>query len=238
MAALHGLAKTRDDLARNVLIFGIAGIIIVSGVAIWLASDANRPEMARLVFASILPLFGTWVGTILAFYFARENLVAATESTQRLLGLKPTTPVSEVMIPKARIISHNLPASTPAESVPLADLYTRMVSAGVSRIPILDESGAVTFVVHKSTIDAFAATLETYEAPEALTQTIHELLLNPTLERRIKAIGVVGPNAVIAEARRTMSSIPECHDVFVTAGGARKNPVIGWLTNTDLAADL
>jgi CBS domain-containing protein len=236
VASQEGLANARDVLARRVLVIGIGGIILVSSVAISLARDADRAEMARLVFASILPLFGTWVGTVLAFYFARENLVAATESTERLLGLKPTTPVTAVMIPRAKIVSYDLQAAAP-DSVPLADLYNTMVSSGYSRIPVLDRSGAVVYVVHKSTIDAFAAPIP-QATPSTLTQTIHDLLLEPKWEKRITAVGIVGPNAVIADARRTMSSISNCQDVFVTSGGTRTGPVIGWLTNIDLAADV
>jgi hypothetical protein len=44
-------------------------------------------------------VLGTWVGTVLAFYVARDNLHAATDSTVRLAGgIAPTTPVTAVMI--------------------------------------------------------------------------------------------------------------------------------------------
>src|SRR2546427_1451912 len=100
----NGDANTRTKLAGWLIGLSIAGITMASGLSIVLATSKDRPEMARLVFASVLPLFGTWVGTVLAFYFARENLQAATDSTIRLAGREePSTPVSEVMIPKAQI---------------------------------------------------------------------------------------------------------------------------------------
>src|SRR4029453_16222492 len=96
-------------------VVGIAGAAVF---AIIYASDDERDETTRLVFTAMLPLFGTWVGTVLAFYFARENLQAATksnpastESSLRLIhGFTPETPVQEAMIPLASIDSHKLPA--------------------------------------------------------------------------------------------------------------------------------
>jgi hypothetical protein len=43
-----------------------------------LADEGNRDGITRLVFVSVLPLFGTWVGTVLAFYFISRNLETAT----------------------------------------------------------------------------------------------------------------------------------------------------------------
>jgi hypothetical protein len=32
-----------------------------------------------------------------------------------------------------------------------------------------------------------------------------------------------------------MRSVDSCNDVFVTTGGKQDGPVVGWVTNTDLA---
>jgi hypothetical protein len=236
-------ARTRARLAIVVVSLSLVGIALVSLTALVFASDANRPEMGRLIFASTLPLLGTWVGTVLAFYFARENLSAATESTSaatdsaaRLFGLQTTTPITEVMIPKARMISHILAAGADVQAVKLVELYTRMATAGVARIPILDASGAVLYVVHKATLDAFAAGLLPPKVPTDLTEEMRDLLSNQDLKRLIEAIGFVGPGAIIGDARKEMRSITDCNDVYVTTSGKKSDPVIGWLTNTDLAA--
>jgi uncharacterized SAM-binding protein YcdF (DUF218 family) len=208
---------------------------MVSATALWLATDQTRPEMARLVFASILPLLGTWVGTVLAFYFARENMSAATENTARLLGLQSSTPVTAIMVPKARMITHNLAAGAVVLTVQLVDLYKRMLAAGIARIPILDASGTVLYTVHKAMLTAFAASFAPPKDPAALTEQMHHLLADPDRKRLVEAMGFVGPSALIEDARNRMRSIPDCNDVFVTSSGKKTDPVIGWLTNTDLA---
>lgn len=81
-------------MAKWILDLRASGIVAVSLAAILWETDTSRPEMARLVFNSILPLFGTWVGTVLAFYYVRDDLDAATASTERVMGLKPPTPVT------------------------------------------------------------------------------------------------------------------------------------------------
>lgn len=232
----EGDARTRARLAIVIVALSVAGIGVASAVAIIFATSDNRPEMARLVFASVLPLLGTWVGTVLAFYFARENFQAATESTVRLFGRVPArAPVGEVMIPKARIISYDLPAGTDVGTVPLADLYTKMTAAKVGRIPIFNDSGAVLYVVHQASIDSFAGSLAPPKDPAALTETMSDLLNVPDLKKLVEAIGIVGPNATVAEARAAMRAVEGSNDVFVTINGKRDDPVIGWLTNTDLA---
>lgn len=234
--SIEGDARTRARLAITIVALSLLGVAVASAVALIFATEANRPEMARLVFASVLPLLGTWVGTVLAFYFARENLQAATESTARLVGrIQPRTPVLEAMIPKARIISHDLAVGAGVQAVRLVELYDKMTASRVGRIPILDASGAVLYVVHKATIDSFASSLQTPRDPAALTETMGVLLDNPDLKKLVEAIGFVGPTAVVEEARTAMRSVEGCNDVFVTTSGNKDGPVIGWLTNTDLA---
>jgi hypothetical protein len=231
-------ARTRALLATAIVLLSLVGIGLACAAALYFSPEQNRPEMARLVFASVMPLLGTWVGTVLAFYFARENLQAATESTARLLTRaqpQPGTPVREAMIPMSRIVAYGLAVGADMRAVPLAELYKKMADAGFARIPILASSGAVLYVLHKATIDSFAGSLQPAKDPLALTETTGDLLNRPDLAKLVEAIAIVGPNAVVEDARTAMRSVEGCNDVFVTTSGKRDDPVIGWLTNTDLA---
>lgn len=231
-----GSERTRGKLAFAILIVSVSGIFVVSVVAIGFATSSDRPEVTQLVFASVLPLLGTWVGTVLAFYFARENLQVATESSIRLAGRtpEPETPVRDVMIPKAQIISFDLEQGQEPGSVPLSDLHSRMVTASIHRIPILGPSGDALYVVHDSTLTEFAVSVGTDTS--VLTQTMADLLQNPDHKIAVEALGFIGPDAALSEARAAMRAVERCNDVFVTTSGKRSDPVIGWVTNTDLAA--
>ena len=228
-------ARTRSRLAAWILALSIAVIALASGLAIALAADTDRAEMARLVFASVLPLFGTWVGTVLAFFFARENLQAATESASRLAGLtEPTTPVAEVMIPRAQIHAFTVPAGGDPGVVKLADLQKEVTGSGFKRMPILSHSGVVHFVIHDSTIAKFAYSIG--KKPDDLTtETMSDLLAAPELRSQVEAFGVVGPDDNLEKARSAMGSVKGSNDVFVTQKGQKTDSIVGWLTNTQLA---
>ena len=229
-------SKFRGQLARNIVIVSMGGIIAASLLAIWLANDLERGETTRLVFSSVLPLFGTWVGTVLAFYFARENLAAATESTVRLSGrTDPVTPVSTIMIPKAQIVSHDLAVNGDATKVALIDLQKKMDAAGKHRIPILKADGSAVYVVPQSAIAQLASQLSLNPREETFDKTVADLLGNAALKAVIEAITFVGESELVGAARAVMGTVPGCRDVFVTKSGKREEAVVGWLTDSDLA---
>jgi hypothetical protein len=232
-----GTARTRAALAIVIVSLSVVSVALIAAVAIGFADATDRDDMARLVFTSMLPLLGTWVGTVLAFYFVRENLQAATESTLRLTGrLQPQTPVRAIMIAADRMTSYKLSSSDDVSAVKLHDIHNMMESAGFRRIPILDPSGAVLYVVHDSTLSRFASSRSKDPSdPVQFTEQMSDVLADATLRSLVEAFGVVGADAVLADARAAMRAIPNCNDVFVTETGQRAEPALGWLTNTDMA---
>jgi len=231
-----GNRATQHWLAITIVTLSIVGISVAAALAIGYATKDARADTTRLVFTSVLPLFGTWVGTVLAFYFARENLQTTTDTLGLTRRLEPSTPVRQVMIGKAKIQSYDLTAGEGAGTVRLSVLYERMTRSGRQRIPILDATAAIIYIVHQSTIESYASTFPKDPGDAAqFTETVSDLLGNADYQAAIEAIGVVGPDAVLSEARTVMRSVPRCNDVFVTEHGRKADPVIGWLTNTDLA---
>ena len=77
-------ARNRENIAFGVLIASIVAILLVSATAIFSTTDAKeRSLVSQRVMDSTLPLYGTWVGTILAFYFSRNAFEAASSTTDR-----------------------------------------------------------------------------------------------------------------------------------------------------------
>jgi hypothetical protein len=228
-----GDSWTRSLIALVVVGSSLAVILIISGVAIALAD--NRSSMSRLVFTSVLPLLGTWVGTVLAFYFARENLEAATDSTLALAGGRTETVVTKVMIREADILAHDLAANEDPKAVTLAAVRETMgkMDPPGRRVPIRDANRVVLYVLHDSTLAAYAEELPAGEKVD--DKTIGDLLDDPKYRQLIEANGFVSEKATISEARTVMTSIENCNDVFVTPTGKRDERAVGWLTNTLLA---
>ena len=131
-------------------------ILLIAGAAIAVAD--NKEPTARLVFTSVLPVLGTWVGTVLAFYFARENLEAATKSALDLTGRETETPVTKVMIPEADFVTLDLAADQKA-SRRQAHRRAREDAGESSAVAARADprrGGAVLCVIHDSTLTAYA----------------------------------------------------------------------------------
>src|SRR5258707_14126556 len=76
--------------------FVIWGIIIiaVTGVAFAVIVVCNNTDLERVktafsilqyVFGALLPLWGTWIGTILAYYYSKQNFESANKSVQQIV---------------------------------------------------------------------------------------------------------------------------------------------------------
>jgi hypothetical protein len=93
-------------LAWLVIILAFIGIFLLCYVVL---KPTTNKDTTQYVFGAVLPLLGTWVGAVLAHYFQKENLAAATQSITDLASkvtgtdkLK-STPVKTVMIRPDRI---------------------------------------------------------------------------------------------------------------------------------------
>src|SRR5229473_6730667 len=96
-------------LAYVVVVLAFCGILLLSYEVLKPSNTPVNLDTAKYVFAAILPLLGTWVGTVLAHYFQKENLAAATQSITSLaskvggMDKLQSTPVKTVMIRPDRI---------------------------------------------------------------------------------------------------------------------------------------
>jgi hypothetical protein len=240
--------RTRTVLAYIVVLLGAAGILALSATAIALASDRQTPGMIRIVLVAVLPLIGTWVGTVLAFYFASHNLQVAsaatreaTESAARLAAIsaQPTTLVDDVMIRNANITRVTLKAGQKADDVQLKDVLggIRSLKGGDSegRTPIMDAQDHVFYIVHASVLSTYCLsegkTLDTLDDADTITK----LKTHADLAVLISAIEFVPTGATVADAKTKMKAKDKCADVFVTDDGTANGRVLGWLTNSDLA---
>src|SRR5262245_28929682 len=95
-----GEAVFRAKLGLYLVIGSSAGVLLL-GMIVIIASGfkggaADIKDTAQLIFTGLLPLLGTWVGTILAFYYSKENFESASRGTldivrsvsQRLSGTR------------------------------------------------------------------------------------------------------------------------------------------------------
>lgn len=76
--------NTRDWLTYILAFGSLAGILSISVVHIITSPGEERKAASERVFNTTMPLFGTWMGSLIAYYFAKENLDAAADNNRQL----------------------------------------------------------------------------------------------------------------------------------------------------------
>ena len=226
--------STRFWLAIGLTSVSVIGVIALSWVTIS-RSEADNTQLPMQVMTTVLPLIGTWVGTVLAYYFSKDNFEAATRSTAQLVQqlrsddkLK-STPVWKVMLTLGNVLSKTLPGDDGKLLVDLVDEMEKKKKG--SRLPILSDKKHPLYVVHRSVVERFLVKAAR-GAGDVKTLTLKTLLDDSDVKEFLKnSFATVREDANLAEAKGAMESNPNCQDVFVTKTGNRDEEVIGWITN-------
>ena len=257
--------QTRADTAEfrarlgTRLIKASIGAIVALGIAIMLAAaigdykagtTTGTLEAAKLLLTTLLPLFGTWVGTVLAFYYSKENFEAATRSTVDLVrtgieGLARTA-VSAAMIPMWKISALRIPADETLSDLTFAEVEkafaVEIEGRPISRLPIVDGAGVCRAMLHRSAWTEMRLAGPRQETPVAADAPLgaflaipHPTSLGETWGDLVgKSFQTIGPERNLADAKSLMERDPLYQDLIVTATGAPTEPMVGWLTNIAL----
>ncbi len=223
----------RSILAYGTLIFSALAITILAGYAI-----ARDPTNTMTVFNIVLPVFASWVGTILAFYFGRENFESANQQVRELVQqLTPEqraeAPVTSIMRPLIDTVHFQIPEGKGDQDVKLSELSDKLAPDNISRLPIIDADKKPKYMIHDSSIDKYIAgggkqedTLENFIATQK--NAGFEFGLN-------KGFVVVSEQTTIAAAKRKMEETRPCQDIFITKDGSPDEPLTGWISNLRLS---
>lgn len=235
---------SRRWLTYAVVAISIAGVIALA-IIVLLSKQNGNLDTAKFVFSAVLPLLATWVGTILAYYFSKENFMAATQSVTELARTVTSAdklkaiPVKDKMRPLSMIVYEQV-APGDEDRTSLADLLKKF--ANLERIPILDTALSIRVLIYKSMIDKYLSRIAQGVAAlppgkTAATLTLKDLLdSDPSLKSLFEnSFGFVALSATLADAKRVMDQIDKCSDVFVTQNGTKSEAVVGWITDNTIA---
>jgi len=231
---------------RNIIALGISLLILLAtfGVAakVLLSPAVEGVNGLDFIAQTLLPLWATWIGIILAFYFTRENFEAASKSYQSIIkSLTPeekmaSLPVTDVMLP-VKIITH---LTSPADlKKTLFDILADKRFISYNRFAVFTEQKTLFKMIHRSSITQFISDmLKEKKKPEEIeTCTLDYMLQNASSEIRSmldRGFNFVAETATLLDAKRVMESSRECMDVFVTKTGDPKEPVLGLVTNNKI----
>ncbi|MEA4937797.1 MAG: hypothetical protein VB102_14355 [Paludibacter sp.] len=249
-------ASTKDQggwFSRNMIALIITGLVVgvTAFIAIFLLfspmtgedGETGFKENLAFIGQTLLPLWGTWIGTVLAFYFGKANFEAGTKSYQE--GVKAAlTPeekiaqlaVKDVMLLLKDIIYLDIDSESPKL---IGDILKYPQFESYNRFAVLDKNEVVKYMIHRSTFYQFIyLKYNEYNKNGAPTET-DKLTLDDLLkctDEKIKntltrGIGFVSYNANLLDAKRVIDATDECQDVFVTQNGKPSEPVLGLITN-------
>lgn len=230
--------KTREFLAIAVSLTSLAGVVILGGIAIF----SSHADQAKSVLATVLPLIGTWVGTVLAFYFTKANFEAAAQSVAAMAKqvsgqdkLK-AVPVRSKMIPIDKMFFK----TDPIDALQIADVLKELEAQGKGdRIPVLTGTKAPKYIIHRSMLDRYLAGKAAGGGTIATVTFADMFKEKPDQEQLFaRSFATIKPDATLADAQTAMESVKDSEDVFVTSQGGRQDDVVGWITDNIIQENL
>jgi hypothetical protein len=211
---------------------------------------ADLDTMSKIL-TMLLPLIGAWVGTVIAFYFSKENFQAASEHATKLVqqmssGNKLSNNIPAVSIMQFMkdplTIKYKLTSNDPTSDTEFTNLKLKsgllenekyLKSNRVNRLPVINQDGEIVYIIHQSMITDFLAS----QSAQADILTVADLLKNDTNNVASRfATAAIEDN--LSTVKSLLDKDSSCKDVFITIDGSRKTPAVGWITNVRLEENM
>jgi hypothetical protein len=229
----------RFNLAKWVIIFvfSVTGFLGVVAIIAGAWASADRFTAIKDVLAIILPAIGVWAGTVIAFYFGRENFESASKSSAALV--KQLTPeeklksvaIKDVMISIGKAITFTLDKAESDVKLKSDLIDAKLEKENKERLPILDPQGRIKYMVHRSLLDKFIVQ-EVAKTKKVGDLTVQDMLNDDKYKDVLTgSFKTLPQTSNLAEAKSLMDQIKICSDVFATEDGTVNAKVVGWVTN-------
>lgn len=238
----------REKIAKTVTIFVISftGVIVLATVIIVLNETDSTTRYAHFkdIISILLPLWGTWIGTVLAYYFSKDNFESANRSVQQIVDKLSTekklatVKARDVMIVRNKLIVQILNETEDLSKFKLKEDCIDFVEKNkIKRVLILDNKDRAKYVFHRDLISYFI-TNEVLAGRVVQDATLKFMYENASAEIKDtinNSVKFIGENANLLEAQNIIQKYKTCQDVFITKNGNPDEPVLGWITNVTLS---
>lgn len=228
------------------LLITVLVVAITVVIAWWELFYSSEPTDKSFLSQTLIPLWATWIGTVLAFHFGRENFKAAEDSMQKTIDKLTENeklaviPVKAVMIP-FKEIELNEVEKCGAKS--LIEMLKEERFEQYSRYAFINKDRIVQHFFHRSN-------LTQYITDKVIADVVHPE--NTTFDKFVEEIKTatsinkewyinpvfIAIDSNLLEAKRKMLSVSGNKDVFVTLNGDRNEPVLGLITDKDILRNL
>jgi hypothetical protein len=247
-----GNVWTRNLIAISTIL--LSGIILILLIIFnWSIINCSNDKLDHVkeLFALLLPVIGTWVGTVLAFYFTRENFEAANQSIRTLIKQvsSPSEKFKEIKVSEVMISTEIFPLKTVANydsftKCTISELVEKMKGDHSERLPILeDKTLKFIFLIYLTTLERFllGRSEKTIKLKEDGDKELSKLTILDMIEsdyQKAKSIleltqkqPLLPITSSLADVRKVMQDNNLCYDVFITKTGDKNEKVEGWITN-------
>jgi hypothetical protein len=238
------LAFLKDYLALAIAVFSFVVLILLLINAFSKISDPATFSNTKDIIGLFLPIIGTWMGTILAFYFSKDNFESANRSMQQTIKsltseekLK-TTKADSVMIP-VNAIEHPFNGTKTADTITITEMLQFLDKIKRNRIVVIDENKIVSKVIHRSAINSFIShqvladkdPVEVAVVQKLKIEDMETLGTDDVKDVLKNGVEFIAQDASLFDAQQKMIKNKKCQDVFITNTGSRTEAVIGWITS-------
>ena len=206
-------------------------------------------NFSQCSFDFILPVFASWVGTIIAFYFGRESFESANAqireaNTQIYEIIKKLTPEEMAKNPIMGImrrhqftefIFYKMHSGKSDNDIKLQEIHEKMIKGEVSRLPILNFDESARYIIHDSRIQTYFFNNYDRKDSATLADFIKDNEKNKIEFGLNRGFIVVSATTPIEKAKQTLEKCTTCQDIFITETGSENDPIIGWVSNIRLS---
>ena len=223
------------------LLLGIttAALTAIAITALVTSASSDRSDVAQTLFNALLPVFSAWVGTVIAFYFGRENFESASQQVREIAAMATSshgvdTRVTDVMDHLYDMVTFTL-AGSPAD-VALAELRGPDYFGKVNRLLIIGSDQVGRYLIHKGRLSEYLL-----DHPD--TDTLQAFLDQEKADAGHeygpgRGFVVVSTSDTLGKAKAALEAAPGTADIIVTRLGEPTEPAVGWITDKLLQSKL
>ena len=222
--------KSRTWLAVGILGFAALAITVLAIVSIII-----QPNETMTIFNIVLPVMASWVGTILAFYFGRENFESANKSVTDIIDkLSPEqrgqSTVKSIMRPLFDMVYLSIPKGKSEKDIKLSQVRS-LISETITRLPIIDWDKKPKYIIHSSIIDNYLSIGG--KEDDSLEKFLEEYKKKKMFFGADANRGfiIVSEDTSLGSAKQSLQNRPSCQDIYITKGGTTKEKLTGWISN-------
>ena len=223
----------QDWLALGITAVSVIGVLYLSRIAM-IKTDATQ------ILSTVLPLLGSWVGTVLAYYFSKDNFETASRSVSEMVDKVTQKDSKSILVTEKMIKKQNIYCRQESEisTVEIFKILQGLNNSGDiwTRLPILNDQDQVKHVFHRDLIANFLMKKyhEINDKEELEKCTLADLIKDDEFKGKSELFVIVSEGSTLSEAKIKMDKVPGCKDIFVTKQGQESEPVLGWVTNAIL----